>query len=167
MKLAPVPPEEAKRLESLRGYAILDTAAEKAFDDITKLAAEVCETPVALLSFVDSERQWFKSNVGLPVTELRRDVSFCAHAILETGLMEVKDARADERFADNPAVVNAPNVRFYAGMPLVTQDGYGLGTLCVVDWKPRELTEAQREKMKALAASAMMLLEMRRAGRGR
>ena len=163
MTKAPVPENEQKRLEVLRQYRVLDTAAEQVFDEITRLAAECCQTPISLLSFIDENRQWFKSNVGLQVTETSRDVAFCAHAILQGDLFEVTDAQADERFADNPLVTGEPNVRYYAGMPLMTTDGYPLGTLCVVDRVPRELTQEQKDKLRALAQSAVMLLEVRRA----
>jgi GAF domain-containing protein len=149
----------------LRQYAILDTAAEKVFDDITSLAAGVCHAPIALLSFIDHERQWFKSNTGLgDLRETSRNVSFCAHAIVQKDLFVVPDALADARFADNPLVVADPHIRFYAGMPLITPDGHAVGTLCVIDREPRDLTSEQQDKLRALAASAMLLLEERRSG---
>lgn len=163
MTKGPIPANEEKRLEVLRQYRVLDTAAEQVFDEITRLAAECCQTPISLLSFIDENRQWFKSNVGLPLTETSRDVAFCAHAILQGDLFEVTDAQVDERFADNPLVTGEPYVRYYAGMPLMTPDGYPLGTLCVVDRVPRELTQEQKDKLRALAQSAVMLLEVRRA----
>lgn len=162
MPKAPVPANEKQRLETLRQYEILDTASEQVFDEITKLAANVCETPISLLSFIDADRLWFKSNVGLPVKETARDIAFCAHAILQNDIFEVPDALADERFAQNPVVTNDPNIRFYAGMPLVTKSGYALGTLCVIDRVPRELSEEQKMKLRTLAQSVLLLLEVRR-----
>jgi GAF domain-containing protein len=159
---APIPQDEEARLERLRQYQVLDTAAEQVFDDITKMAAEVCQTPISLLTFVDRNRQWFKSNIGLSAKETNRDVAFCAHAILQPDLFVVPDTLADERFSKNPLVTHDPNIRFYAGMPLVAPDGHALGTLCVLDRVPRELTQNQSNKLKALAMSALMLLEMRR-----
>ena len=159
---APIPQDEEARLERLRQYQVLDTAAEQAFDDITKMAADVCQTPVSLLTFVDRNRQWFKSNIGLSAKETSRDIAFCAHAILQPDLFVVPDALADERFAKNPLVTHDPNIRFYAGMPLVTEDGHAVGTLCVLDRVPRELTQDQLTKIKVLAKSVLLLLEMRR-----
>ena len=159
---APVPQDEEARLERLRQYQVLDTAAEQVFDDITKMAADVCQTPISLLTFLDKNRQWFKSNIGLSAKETSRDIAFCAHAILQRDLFVVPDAMSDERFARNPLVTHDPNIRFYAGMPLVTDDGHALGTLCVLDRVPRELTQDQANKIKALAKSVLMLLEMRR-----
>ena len=162
MVKAPVPANEGRRLEILRRYQILDTAAEKAFDEITAMAAQVCQAPIALLSFVDRDRQWFKSSVGLAVRETSRNLAICAHAIMQNDLFVVPDAMNDERFAGNPLVANEPHIRFYAGMPLVTPEGCAVGTLCVIDHKPRELTQEQADKIKALAQSAMLLLEVRR-----
>jgi len=157
-----VPQDEQERLEALRRYEILDTAAEQVFDDITALTASVCKTPMCLLTFVDKDRQWFKSNIGLDVKETSRNISFCAHAILQHDLFEVPDALVDDRFARNPLVMGEPHIRFYAGVPLVTPQGKAVGTLCVIDRVPRELTEEQRGKIRALAQSAVLLLEMRR-----
>jgi GAF domain-containing protein len=161
----PKPPDEQKRLEILREYQILDTAAEKVFDDITNLAADVCQIPICLLSFVDAERQWFKSNVGFQVKETPREYSLCAHAILGRDIFIVPDTSADARFADHPFVANEPHIRFYAGMPLVTPEGQSVGTLCLIDRVPRQLTPEQIGKVKALAQSAVMLLEIRRSGK--
>ena len=162
MTKPPVPSNEQERLEILRQYQILDTAAEQAFDDITKLAADVCQTPFSFLTFIDQDRQWFKSNVGLPVRETSRDIAFCAHAILQDDLFIVPDTLTDERFSQNPLVKHEPNIRFYAGMPLVTKTGHALGTLCVIDRVPRELTEEQKVKLRTLAQSVLLLLEVRR-----
>ncbi|MGA2592102.1 MAG: GAF domain-containing protein [Bryobacteraceae bacterium] len=160
----PIPPNEQARLELLRQYQILDTAAEQVFDEITALAANICETPICLLTFVDRDRTWYKSSVGMEVTETPREIAFCSHAICQDELYVVPDTRADERFADNPLVTGDPSLRFYAGMPLLSPEGLAMGTLCVLDRKPRALTPEQADKLKALAKSAVLLLEIRRAG---
>ena len=162
MKAKP-PSQEANRLEALRQYNILDTPSESAYNDIATLAAFICDVPIALISFVDSERQWFKSTVGLNVAQTPRDVSFCAHAILGKGMMVVKDVLLDERFVNNPLVTCAPGIRFYAGVPLVTPSGYSIGTLCVIDRQPREdLSESQKKTLEALARQVVTQLELRR-----
>ena len=157
----PLPADEETRLEKLRQYRILDTAAEQVFDDITRLASDVCKTPISLLTFIDQNRQWFKSNVGLPIAETSRDIAFCSHAILQPDIFIVPDTLADQRFAQNPLVTHDPNIRFYAGMPLITKEGYALGTLCVIDRVPRQLTSDQINKIRTLAQGVIMLLEMR------
>ncbi len=160
---APLPTDEATRLRALRDLEILDTDPEPVFDDLTALAAQIVGAPVALVSLVDADRQWFKSRRGLQMQQTPRDWSFCAHAILEDGLMEVPDARADPRFAGNPLVVGAPGLRFYAGVALRTAEGHALGTLCVLDRVPRRLDPAQREALARLGRSAVHAIEARRA----
>lgn len=159
---APLPPDESLRLHALEQYHILDTLPEQNYDDLTYLASQICGTPVALLTLLDESRQWFKSQVGIQVGEMPREISFCAHAILTPNLMVIPDMTADERFADNPLVVADPHVRFYAGAPLVTAEGAALGTLCVLDNKPRHLTAEQQESLRALGRQAVMQMEMRR-----
>ncbi|MDH3315761.1 MAG: diguanylate cyclase, partial [Gammaproteobacteria bacterium] len=163
MKTAPLPENETARLRVLREFAVLDTPPEPAFDDITALAAHVCKRPIALVSLVDADRQWFKSRRGLDVAETPREVAFCAHAILNPAeVMVVPDAQRDERFADNPLVTSAPHLRFYAGAPLVTTSGEALGTLCVLDREPGELSVAEIDALRTLARHAMAQLESRR-----
>ena len=154
------PANETQRLETLRGYEILDTEPEAAFDDLTFLASYLCETPVALISLVDADRQWFKSKVGVSVVETSRDIAFCASAILQPDVFIVPDASQDERFADNPLVVADPKIRFYAGAPLMTQ-GQALGTLCVVDRVPRELRPEQKDALRALGRQVVAQLDLR------
>jgi len=162
MKKAPKPANERERLAALQGYELLDTEYEDAFDSMTRLASSLCRVPIALVSLIDDNRQWFKSNCGLPgVSETSRDVSFCGHAILEHGLFEIPDAREDPRFADNPVVTGPPYVIFYAGMPLIEPGGMALGTLCLIDHTPRKLTKTQRLQLADMAQSVVGLILMR------
>ena len=158
---AETPVDEHARLEALRSYGVLDTPPEQLFDDVTKLAAQICGVPISAISLVDEERQWFKSIVGLDARETPRDAAFCAHAILEPEVMVVEDAATDRRFADNPLVLGDPGIRFYAGAPLVTPEGLALGSLCVIDSVPRELSDEQVEALRVLGRLVMTELELR------
>lgn len=159
----PIFPNEAERLDALRSYGILDTATEPAFDDITRIASYICAVPIALVSLVDRHRQWFKSETGLGIRETPIDRSICAHALLEHSFLEISDTRNDPRTASNPLVTGDPHVRFYAGALLRTPDGLPLGTVCVLDTEPRQLTPQQREVLAALARQVMSQMELRRA----
>jgi len=153
---------ERNRLAALRSYRILDTEPEQAFDDLALLASQICGTPIALISLIDAERQWFKARVGVSVHETPRDIAFCTHAIQQNGLFIVPDASDDARFRDNPLVAAEPNLRFYAGAPLVTTEGHALGALCVIDLQPRTLDHAQLEALEALKRQVVAQLELRR-----
>ncbi len=154
---------DQSRLAALKSYAVLDTPVEAIFDDITRIASMICQTPIALISLVDAERQWFKSVVGLPVTETPVAASFCAQAIMTDGMLVVPDTLRDERFRDNPLVVGDPRIRYYAGAPLISHDGHALGTVCVIDRRPRLLHRDQLDALAALARQTVALLELRRA----
>lgn len=160
--MTPLPSNEIARLNALRRYDILDTLPEQAFDDLTRLVVQICQTPTAAVSFVDSDRQWFKSKVGLVASETPRDAAFCAHTILENNLLIIQDTYQDERFVDNPLVTGTPKIRFYAGVPLVTPDNYALGSLCAIDYVPRDLSLQQQEALKILARQVITQLELRR-----
>ncbi len=161
-KRTPAPGQEAARLEALRGYRVLDTDPEPAFDDIVLLAAHLAGTPIALIGFLDADREWFKAGVGLAETELSRDVSFCTHCLRGPDVLVVRDATADRRFAGNPLVTGEPPIRFYAGMPLRTDGGLALGALSVMDYEPRDLTAEQTTALRALARQVLRQLEWRR-----
>ena len=159
---ADLPLNEVLRLKALQDLAILDSPREQSFDDIAQVAMHVCNVPIAVVSLVDKDRQWFKSCLGLDATETPRDVAFCAHAILvPDDVLVVEDATKDIRFIDNALVTGAPFIRFYAGAPLVTSDGMALGTLCVIDYQPRALSAEQIGSLKALARQVVQLLRLR------
>lgn len=162
---ASIPKNEVHRLKVLWQYDVLDTVPEEVFDDLTDLAAHICEAPIALISLVDEDRQWFKSRVGLSIAETSRDISFCEHAILKSDLFIVPDATKDPRFKNNPLVTGKDRIRFYAGAPLVTPDGCALGTLCVLDKKPRQLRPEQQQALRVLAHHVVSQLELRRHAR--
>lgn len=162
MKPAPLPLNERERLVALRQTGILDTAPEAIFDQLTDLAARLCGTPIALITLVDVDRQWFKSHHGIDVLETPRDVAFCAYTILEEDLFVVDDALLDERFADNPLVAREPKIRFYAGSPLLTSDGHALGSFCVIDYEPHKLPPEHAQALKVLARHATAMLQLRR-----
>jgi two-component sensor histidine kinase len=154
---------EAERLEALRRYGILDTPPEPEFDDIVRIAAHVCEAPIAVVNLIEDQRQWFKAEIGLGVRETPLDVSICKHALLQADLFVIPDTTKDERSRDNPLVTGEPGLRFYAGALLTTPEGIPLGTVCVLDYVVRELTDAQATTLKALARQVMTQLELRRA----
>ena len=157
----PVPVNEAARLRTLRAYRILDTKPEERFEDLTKLAALICGTPISLISLIDTDRQWFKSRFGLDPEETPRAHAFCTHAIMQPEMFVVPDASKDERFAHNPLVTGDLHVRFYAGAPLAARDGHLLGTICVIDREPHTLTDAQTEALKILGKLVIANIELR------
>ena len=164
IKTIEVTVDEDARLSNLQSFGILDTFSEKDYDDITHMASIICEAPIALISFVDDDRQWFKSARGLSASQTAREHSFCSHAIINTQEpFIVTDSRIDERFKDNPLVTGNPNIVFYAGVPLVSNDGFGLGTVCIIDTKPRELTEQQLNALHILSRQTINLLNLRKA----
>ena len=158
----PIPKNEPERLAELKSYEVLDSLPEEVFDNITLLASHICQTPIAMVTLVDSDRQWFKSKVGTSVSETSRDIAFCAHAIMQEDLFVVPDAAADKRFARNPLVLSRPKIRFYAGAPLISPNKQALGTLCVIDRVPRRLTTEQLDALRALSRAVMAQLETRR-----
>lgn len=161
MTLIPLPQNETERLEALHRYEILDTPPEEAFDELTRLAAYTCTTPIAYISLIDADRQWLKAQVGPMPPETPREFAFCSHCILQEGIMLVRDTVADPRFLDNPMVKADPKIRFYAGAPLVNADGLALGSLCVMDYMPRELDPSQIESMRLLSRQVVRQLEIR------
>jgi PAS domain S-box-containing protein len=158
-----IPENESQRQAALDSYGILDTLTETEYDDVVKLAALICGVPMAVISFVDRDRQWFKATVGLDAKETPREISFCGHAILGQDLLVVEDAKQDQRFSDNPLVAAENGIRFYAGAPLVNPTGLSLGTICVIDQKPRHLSKAQLDGLQSLARQVMTLLQLRSA----
>lgn len=162
---APIPGNESQRLAALREYFILDTAVEKAFDEICHLSAFLCAAPMSFISLVDQNRQWFKARVGVESTETPRDISFCAHTIMKDQPNIVPDATCDPRFADSPLVTGEPHIRFYAGFPLLNPEGFAVGALCAADRVPRTLSAEQRQGMEVLARQVIALMEVRRISR--
>ncbi len=161
MIVAKLLPDEQERLKKLAMYEIMDTVEEDNFNELVRLASDICGAPISLISLLDDSRQWFKARVGLEAQETPIEQAFCAHSILQDDIMEVEDATQDDRFFDNPLVTGNPDIRFYAGMPLATPSGHKLGTLCVIDTKPRQLSEKQKESLKVLAKQVITLLELR------
>ena len=162
MQIAATPSDEAQRLESLYAYEVLDTEPERSFDDLTELLSVILDVPIVLISLVDDTRQWFKSHHGLGAQETPREYAFCAHAIHDDDLLIVQDSRLDERFADNPLVAGEPHVIFYAGKPLVTPDGYRIGTVCGIDHNPRELNDQQMRALEIASHQIIEQLELRK-----
>jgi adenylate cyclase len=157
----PVPRNESDRLRALRSYKILDTKPEERFDELTQLAAIICGVPISLITLVDADRQWFKSRVGLEINETPRAQAFCTHAIMQPEMFIVPDAAKDERFADNVLVTGDPHIRFYAGAPLATADGHLLGTVCVLDREPRDLSDNQKRALQILGRQVVANMELR------
>ena len=162
---APLPPDEPARIAALRRYRILDTPPEAVYDELTRLAAYICQTPAALLTFIDGDRQWFKSTFGIAIHEMPRSLAFCTHAFpKQAEVMVVPDTHKDRRFASSPLVTGPPYVHFYAGAVMVSSDGFPMGTLCILDWRPRRLRRAQVEALQALSRQAVAHLELRLLG---
>lgn len=155
----PLPVHERDRLAALRSLDVLDSPNDQELDDLVQLAAQTCGTPIALISLVDEKRQWFKARHGLAATQTSREVAFCAHAILQQDPLVINDAFEDDRFKGNPLVQGEPRVRFYAGAPLQSSEGHALGTLCVIDHQPRELTEGQIKSLSTLSRMVVAFLE--------
>jgi len=154
--------DEENRLKELHSYGILDTLPEDEFDNIVELASYICDTPISLISLVDEKRQWFKAKVGIQVSQTSREIAFCHHAIMQENLFEIEDAKNDDRFKNNPLVTSQPNIRFYAGRPLITKNGYALGTLCVIDTKPKKLSSNQKKALENLSKQVILNIEARK-----
>lgn len=166
MKKGDIPENEYERLKALYSYDLLDDVEHKEFNDIVNLAASICNTPISLITLIDFSVQWHKARVGEIGKFVNRDISFCGHAINQPDeVFIVKDASQDERFSDNPLVTGAPFISFYAGIPLVTGDGFSLGALCVIDQEPRELNESQIKALQALSTQVVRLFELRKNGK--
>ena len=159
---APLPKNEKERLDVLYQYQILDTEPEPTFDELTQLAAYICKTPIALISFLDTDRQWFKSRYGSMPFQTPRDIAFCSYCILQNDLFIVPNALEEERFIHNPLVTSGPQIRFYGGLPLITDEGFAIGSLCVLDYMPRNLAAAQTESLKLIGSQVMRHLNTRR-----
>jgi GAF domain-containing protein len=165
MPAAPRPVDDLERVATLRGYDLLDTQAERAYDDIVAIARQLTETPIALVSLVDADRQWFKARSGLDATETPRELAFCGYTILQDGPFVVEDATQDPRFRDNALVTGPPFIRFYAGVPLRNPDGFRLGSLCVIDQRPRQLSETALDLLVRLARLVIDQMQLRALGR--
>ncbi len=161
MKIAPRPPDEGNRLKALAEYSIIDSASEEIFDDFAFIASQVCKTPISLISFIDETRQWFKAKIGVPVSEVPRDITFCSHTILGSEPFIVPDSLKDDRFFATPLAMGNPPTRFYAGMPLQTPSGHSIGTLCVVDHVPRNLSLDQVQALRVLGRQVMNVIGLR------
>ena len=163
MQKPTIPNNELQRLHAVHQAQILDTLNDEEYDEITLLASEICQTPISVISIIDEKRQWFKSKVGLSATETSRDIAFCAHAINKPDdILIVPDARLDERFNDNPLVIGDPNIVFYAGVPLIDDNGFALGTLCAIDTKPRTLSDTQLKSLKTLAKKVISIITLKK-----
>ncbi|KJV05881.1 hypothetical protein VZ95_21055, partial [Elstera litoralis] len=160
--LPPVPPNEAARLDELHSFCVLDTPDDPRLDHLVQLTTRLLDCPIALVSLLDSDRQWFKAKAGLATQETPRQLAFCAYAILDDDVMIVEDALSDPRFTANPLVTDSPHIRFYAGAPLISETGFRLGTLCVIDQRPREFTDAQQSLLKELAQLVVDTLDLHR-----
>ncbi len=157
----PTPRDEAQRMRALTELGLLDSDREEQWDDLARIAAAICDTPIALVTVIDADRQWFKANIGLDVNETPRDAAFCAHAIMDNTTLVVNDAHQDPRFKDNPLVLDDPHIRFYAGAPFHSPSGHRLGTVCAIDRKPKTLRPDQRKALEILARHADDLVRAR------